>query len=38
LRQVVIAKEGSSKIGVLWGLSPLFLIDMVHVIGGGFGS
>ncbi len=32
------AREGSSRLGVLWGLSPLSLVDMLHMIGGGFGA
>ncbi len=31
------AGEGSSSLGVKWGLLPLFLVvDMLHVTGGGF--
>jgi hypothetical protein len=28
--------EGSSRLGVLLGLPPLSLVDMLHAIGGGF--
>jgi hypothetical protein len=38
LRWALAAEEGSSRLGVLWGLPPLSLVDMLHVIGGGFGS
>jgi hypothetical protein len=35
-RQIIIAREGSSRLGVLLGLPTLFLIDMLHVISEGF--
>jgi hypothetical protein len=38
LRQIVIVREGSSKLGVLLDLSPLSLVDLFHVIGGRFNS
>jgi hypothetical protein len=31
-------KGGFSRFGVLSGLPPLSLVDMLHAIGGGFGS
>jgi hypothetical protein len=34
LRQVVIAKEGLSRLGVLSNLPPLSIFDMFHAIGG----
>ncbi len=37
-RTAVPAREGSSKLGVILGLSRLCLVDMLHVSGGGFGS
>ncbi len=40
LRRAATAREGPSRLGVLWGLHPppLSLVDMLHVTGGGFGS
>jgi hypothetical protein len=35
-RRAVVAWEGFSKLGVIWGLSPLPLVDLLHVTGGGF--
>jgi len=35
---VVTAGEGSSRLGVLWGLPPLSLVNLLHVTGGGLGS
>jgi len=35
-RRAVTAREGSSGLGVLWGLSPLSLVDMLQRTGGGF--
>jgi len=32
------AGEGLSRIGILWGLPPLSLVDMLHGTGGGFHS
>jgi len=37
-RQVVIARKGSSRLGVLSGLPPLSLVDMLHAIVGGFNT
>jgi hypothetical protein len=37
-KQVVIAGEGSFTLGVLLSLHPLSLVDMLHAIGGRFGS
>jgi hypothetical protein len=36
LKWVVIVREGSSRLGVLLGLSPFFLINLLQAIGGGF--
>jgi hypothetical protein len=36
LKQVIPAKKGSSMLGVSSGLPPLFLVALLHVIGGGF--
>jgi hypothetical protein len=36
LRCVVIVGKGFYRFGVLLGLTPLSLIDVLHVIGGGF--
>jgi sulfite exporter TauE/SafE len=30
------AREGSSKLGALWGLIPCSLVDMLHVTGEDF--
>jgi hypothetical protein len=38
LRWSVIAKKGYSWLGVLWGLCPLSLVDMLHVTNGSFGT
>jgi len=38
LRRAVTAKEGSSRLGVLWGLPPLSLVDMLLATGGGFST
>jgi hypothetical protein len=35
---VVIAGEGSSRLGVLLGLPPFFLINMLHATSGGFST
>ncbi len=35
-RWVVIVGEGSSRLGASLGLTPLSLVDMLHVTGGGF--
>ncbi len=37
-RSAVPAGEGSSKLGVILGLSHLSLVDMLHASGGGFSS
>jgi hypothetical protein len=37
LKQHVTIKESIFRLGVLSGLPPLSLINMLHVIGGGFG-
>jgi hypothetical protein len=31
-----MAREGSSRLEVLWGLPHLSLMDMLHATGGGF--
>jgi hypothetical protein len=38
LRRTITIREGSFKQGILSGLHPLSLIDLLHVIRGGFGS
>jgi hypothetical protein len=38
LKWAVIIGEGSLKLGVLLGLHPLSLVDMLHVIGESFGT
>jgi hypothetical protein len=35
---VTTAGEGSSRLGILSGLSPFSLVDMLHGTGGGFGA
>jgi len=35
-RQAVTAGECSSRLGALWGLPPLSLVDVLHVTNGGF--
>jgi len=36
LKWLVIVRESSSRLEILSGLPPLFLIDMFHAIGGSF--
>jgi hypothetical protein len=36
LRWTVIAGEGSFRLGLLSGLPPLSLVDMLHATGGSF--
>jgi hypothetical protein len=36
LRRVIIAREGSSWLGVLSNLLPLSFVDILQAIGGGF--
>ncbi len=38
LKRAVTAGDSSSRLGVIWGLPPLSLVNMLHVIGGGFSS
>ncbi len=37
-RHAITAGEGSFRLGVLSGLPPLSLVDMLPVTGGGFGA
>jgi hypothetical protein len=34
----IIAREASSRFGVLLGLPPLSLVDMIQATNGGFGT
>jgi hypothetical protein len=34
----IIAREASSRLGVLLGLPPLSLVDMIQATSGGFGT
>jgi hypothetical protein len=36
LKQAITTKKGSFMLGVSSGLPPLFLVDLLHAIGGGF--
>jgi hypothetical protein len=37
-KQAIIAREGSTRLGVLSGLPPVSLVDILQAIGGGFCS
>ncbi len=37
-RRAVTEREGSSRLGVLSGLSPFSFVDILHGTGGGFGG
>jgi hypothetical protein len=36
--QAITAREASSRLGVLLGLPPLSLVDMIQTTSGGFGT
>jgi len=38
LRWALIARKGYSRLGVLLGLCPLSLVDMLHVTNGSFST